>query len=290
MADTHVRYSFPDPLLFDVVAVIGEIAILGEGRVQDLVPPEMAVISIALSGRWMQGLGESAMSESAHRVMLHGPTSSASWMAGEGGIVIAIALHPLVWPLLFGRKAELFADRSVPLFDVLGDKALELLSALSQRSTFESRVVALNEFLKSLPRKVGELVLPQQIMLMRLALADPDCASVEDMASRVGISQSRLSRLATTSFGFTPKLLIRIARFRRMLHRADAHSYTVWREFIEGQYVDQSHLIRDFQRFLGMSPSTYFALERPFVKAAFAEARRLLGQTPLEGDMKLAAE
>jgi AraC-like DNA-binding protein len=122
--------------------------------------------------------------------------------------------------------------------------------------------------------------LPGVIMAIRMALADPDCATVEQLSERTGLNQPRLLRLCKACFGFAPKILIRRARFLRMLHRIDAHSYENWSDFIDSQYVDQSHLIRDFRAFIGMAPSRYMALERPYVAAAFAAFRAMMGETP----------
>ena len=117
-------------------------------------------------------------------------------------------------------------------------------------------------------------------MAIRLALGDPDCGSTEELAARTGVSRRKLERIAGACFGFPPKMLIRRERFRRMLHRADAMSYSQWRDFLDLQYVDQSHMIRDFNYFMGMPPSRYFALERPFVSAAFQAFWAMLGIKP----------
>lgn len=42
-----------------------------------------------------------------------------------------------------------------------------------------------------------------------------------------------------------------------------------WPHFLDPQYVDQSHMIRDFHKFIGMSPTQYFAMERPLLAAVF---------------------
>ena len=68
----------------------------------------------------------------------------------------------------------------------------------------------------------------------------------------------------------------------RMLGTLHARPYEQWADFIDPQYVDQSHMIRDFQYFLGMSPSRYFAQDRPILKAATKGRAALMGQ-PLQG-------
>ncbi len=276
------RYSFPDPSLFDLIPAMGEIVIAEDTRVLDLIPPDMAWISIVLSGRWSEGPDPDGLAPGDAEVILHGPTSRARWYRAEGGTGFLVALHPLAWSVLFGRKAGDFADASAPLAPLIGGDLAPLVRNMLTAGTFEARVGVANAFFSGLPRKSVDPDLANRLMAMRAALADPDCASVDELAARVGLPQTRLARLSRACFGFTPKLMIQRERFRRMLHRADAHSYAEWRAFIEAQYVDQSHMIRDFKRFLGLSPSRYFGLERPIISAAFAEARRLLGTTPME--------
>ena len=220
--------------------------------------------------------------------MLSGPTSHARWLSGKGGKGFAVGLQPLAWPCLFAAKASQFAEIDTPLEALWVTDTGALVAQLITCPDFESRVEAVNHFLLA-KRGHADADLAAQLAAVRLALADPECASVEELAARAGMSQSRLLRLTMATYGFTPKLLIRKERFRRMLHRADFLSYENWREFIEQQYVDQSHLIRDFKRFLGLAPSQYMALERPFVAAGFAEARRLLGSPQADGDPIRAA-
>jgi AraC-like DNA-binding protein len=277
VAEVQLHYSFPDPQLFDLVAIYIEAEISGDGVVEDLGPPDMASIRMGLSGRWWDGTKYAALEARSPESYVYGPFNKAQWMRGEAGRGFIIGLNPLAWPVLIGGKAAALADQAAPLRSFWGDGAAELFDALNSCDSFEARVAAANGFLLARPRLIDDAELAQRIMAMRLALADPDCASVEEMTERVGISQPRLARLAKSTFGFTPKLLMRRERFRRMLHRADLMSYDNWREFIEAQYVDQSHLIRDFNGFLGMPPSRYLALKRPFVAAAFAEFRRLSG-------------
>lgn len=289
MAEATVRYSFSDPRIFDLVAAYGEISVEGLGVVEDLVPPDMTFLSITLHGGWKHEKSDQPDQLLALATVI-GPTSSATRVAGTAGSVFLAGLHPNCWPTWFGCKAAQFADRTVPLAQLLGPAADRLIEEMAASGSFEDRVAIMNRTFLELPRQKMADGLAARIMALRLALADPDCATVAELAKRVGLSPTQLSRLALTCFGFTPKLLLRIARFRRMLHFSDFHSYAQWRDFLEGQYVDQSHLIRDFQDFLGLSPSAYFSLERPFVAAAFKEARRLLGTPSLPSDIALAAE
>ncbi len=273
-----VRYALPDPALFDFVPVYLEAAVSG-GEITDLLPPDMPSLRFNIEGTWLHGASQTTLEAPPDRGVLHGTSSKAHWIAGEG-TGFAIGLNPLVWPGLLGKRADDVIDQVVPLGDFLGPVWNGLIDAICGASDFEGRVAAANSFLLAAVRPPVREPLQSQIVAIRLALADPDCGSVAELALRAGVSTRQLERIARTCFGFTPKTLIRRERFRRMLHRADAMSYRQWRDFLDLQYVDQSHMIREFKHFMGMPPSRYFALERPLVSAAFQSFWALMGVTP----------
>jgi hypothetical protein len=67
-----------------------------------------------------------------------------------------------------------------------------------------------------------------------------------------------------------------------MLGTLHFRPYEEWRDFLDPLYVDQSHFIRDFHRFMNMSPSHYLALPRAIQRPAVSERAKLFGQ-PTQG-------
>ena len=85
-----------------------------------------------------------------------------------------------------------------------------------------------------------------------------DDVRVRDVARRVGLSQRRFIQVFTAEVGLTPKLYCRVRRFQRareMVRNTLAPDWT--RVAVECGYFDQSHLIRDFHAFSGLSPGDY---------------------------------
>jgi AraC-like DNA-binding protein len=81
---------------------------------------------------------------------------------------------------------------------------------------------------------------------------------VRDVARRVGLSQRRFIQVFATEVGLTPKLYYRIRRFhqaRQLVRKARALDWAA--VAAECGYFDQSHLIRDFCAFSGLSPMVY---------------------------------
>ena len=81
-------------------------------------------------------------------------------------------------------------------------------------------------------------------------------ARVRDVARRVGLSQRRFIQVFAAEVGMTPKLYSRVRRFQQA--RALARKTADWaRIAVDCGYFDQSHLIRDFLEFSGLTPTDY---------------------------------
>jgi AraC-like DNA-binding protein len=62
--------------------------------------------------------------------------------------------------------------------------------------------------------------------------------------------------------GLTPKLFGRVQRFQWLLDRINRGANVDWaRVALDAGYFDQSHMIRDFRAFTGVSPVRYQPVE-----------------------------
>src|SRR5688572_1754925 len=91
--------------------------------------------------------------------------------------------------------------------------------------------------------------------------------SVRDIAKDVGLSQRRFAQLFKREVGMTPKLFSRVQRFQRA--RAIIHQQEKAADWaglaMECGYFDQSHLIREFREFSGVSPANYLLQYQQFL-------------------------
>jgi len=83
---------------------------------------------------------------------------------------------------------------------------------------------------------------------------------VADLAGEVGLSRRRFIEVFEREVGLTPKLYARLRRFHHVKERiATLGAPPSWAEFaLACGYFDQSHMIRDFVEFSGMTPGSYF--------------------------------
>ena len=85
-------------------------------------------------------------------------------------------------------------------------------------------------------------------------------ASIRELADELGMSRRHLARTFAERVGIGPKALHRVLRFQRVIRTADQQVEVRWSSVAAAcGYFDQAHLIRDFRRFTGMTPTAYLA-------------------------------
>jgi AraC-like DNA-binding protein len=165
------------------------------------------------------------------------------------------------WPFL-GVPPGALGAAHVDLETLWGTAARELREALCgcpcPRRRFQLLEAALLARLSRPSRRHAAV----QVALAKLSRG----SSVRDVVTHVGLSHRRLVEIFTAQVGMTPKLFGRVQRFQRaaaLTHQATPD----WSKLAaECGYFDQSHLIRDFVAFTGLSPSEFVRHSSPLVK------------------------
>ncbi|WP_370326775.1 helix-turn-helix domain-containing protein [Euzebya sp.] len=103
-----------------------------------------------------------------------------------------------------------------------------------------------------------------------LVEADPT-TPIRDVAAALGVTHSQLDRDFARVVGLSPRALARLLRVRRLLEALDVRTEVPWRDLAADLgWVDQSHLIRDFVRHTGVTPTAYLAAQRRWLAPAVA--------------------
>jgi AraC-like DNA-binding protein len=160
------------------------------------------------------------------------------------------------FPFLGAPPGEL-ADAHVDLETLWGPVARELRERLCSAATPTERFFLLEEALLSRLRRPPE---HHGAVPVALDAFEPRGAvvRVRDVARCAGLSQRRFIQVFVAEVGMTPKLYCRVRRFqqaRALVRKAAAPDWA--RVAVDCGYFDQSHLIRDFLAFSGLSPVDY---------------------------------
>ena len=97
-----------------------------------------------------------------------------------------------------------------------------------------------------------------------LLAADP-ARPIGEVAVELSVSHGHLDREFTRIVGLSPRRLARLLRMEELLTAIEVDAGVPWADLAaELGWTDQSHLIRDFRRHTGSTPSAYLAARRSF--------------------------
>jgi AraC-like DNA-binding protein len=157
---------------------------------------------------------------------------------------------------VLGVPAESLANRHVDLRDLWGSAAAELRERLCEDPSTEARFRRLEASLRS--RILRPVERHRAVPAALEALANPRATRVRELSRDLGLSQRRFIRVFAAEVGLTPKLFSRVRRFQGVVARLGRVRSPDWARLAVGcGYCDQSHLIREFVEFSGLSPAAY---------------------------------
>ena len=267
-----VRFFMPSAALAPYVSTyyLTEGNMAPDEAAEDWLHPEWANLRFANGGEWSSGLGEYPL-QPMSAAILTGPTSRAQHFRLGGSIRNwGVGLLPLGWLRLIGAPACDYVDRTVAVADEPCCAHFVALPAavFSGPPNAAQEAQRIDTFLLDLLARCPPHEDEARIRAAHSALIDEGVASVSELAERLGISSRSLERLSLKAFGFSPKLLLRRQRFLRSLAQFMLDPTLTWIKTLDFHYVDQAHFVRDFRRFMGMTPRHYGTLDHPLMRAA----------------------
>jgi AraC-like DNA-binding protein len=156
-----------------------------------------------------------------------------------------------------GILADDLADSHIDLEDIWGRQASRARERLCGETSPKAKFRLLEELLLS--RLSGSFEHHPAVSLALEGLRlNNSRAIVRKLARDAGLSDRRFIDVFRFEVGLKPKLFNRVQRFQRVLHLVHRVAEPDWRELaVEHGYFDQSHLIRDFLIFSGLTPADY---------------------------------
>jgi AraC-like DNA-binding protein len=163
--------------------------------------------------------------------------------------------------LFLGRPLGEFGDALIDAPDAFGRAASDLGVRLAEARSQKERLKLLAQSVEVRLSLNSALAPRLAFAFGRLARAD---VRIADLARDVGMSRERFSKAFHREFGLSPKIFARVRRFSR------ARSLRERKPALGGAalaaecgYVDQAHMVHDFQEFAGASPSDLRRRELP---------------------------
>lgn len=277
---TAIRYERPAaellPLLPSYAVLDSDLALLDPDMQSWMLPGWAQIwirltagpISVSIGNRHYAPLGEAVM---------YGVTSRAMPVRAQGGITVVVDVNPLGWARFVAAAADGIRDRIVPLADLMPPQFVRDLTDALRASDHDLAVKAIldDAFARILPPPD-----PIEPVIAQIAdvFGDRDVHDLTTAAERVGISPATLQRVCKRYFGFSPKLLMMRARFVRHVAAMLIADTPVDHSQTPPGYHNVPHFLRDANRFLGMTPRRFLAMDLPYLRAALRARRIVLGE------------
>lgn len=167
---------------------------------------------------------------------------------------VGAMLRPGAARLLFGRHADVLAERHLPLSAIWGREARQLWQHLQRTADAEAALAVFEAALRQhLPRR-STLPAVVEDALQRFAAGE----AVAGVQRDSGYSQRGFAALFRREVGLPPKRYSRVLRLQQVLD--------VWRRqpgqdlaavALQTGFSDQSHLQREFRQLTGITPGRY---------------------------------
>jgi AraC-like DNA-binding protein len=186
--------------------------------------------------------------------------------------------HTMLGVRLYTHTAAYFLDDEPSVFNnqisdlaVIGGNPIRKLHArLQDADSTEQRIALLEAFLirRLMHNEKKNLRVDKVADILSSLKLNYSERSVNEVAISHGISSRYLHKLVFEHTGLSPKLFNKINRFQHSLLLIAKGNQALTSIAYECGYFDQSHFIRDFRSFTGITPSEYF--ESPLtINAAF---------------------
>src|SRR5262245_40108596 len=165
-----------------------------------------------------------------------------------------------------GLPAADLADTHVDLETIWGPSAGRLRERLCEARTSAERFQVLQDALLGRLRHGME---PHYAVSTALEMFGRNLGGpiVREAAKYLGLSQRRFIKVFKEEVGMTPKLFSRIQRFQQTRAFILQNPSPNWANLaLDFGYFDQSHLIREFLEFSGLSPTAYLNRHKSLIE------------------------
>jgi len=245
-----------------------------EAPFTDLIRAELPQVRFRVRGTCTFRFGGGCI-EACPEVMLSGPTAAPVEFSTQGPLTaFGAGLLPAGWAALIGADADAHADALVDFRDIDAVAAVTCLDQLASATDDATRVAAADRFFTKLAASAHAV--PYWFTdLTDSWLTASTSPQVDTLVARSGLCSRQIERLSRRIYGGAPKLMSRKYRALQAavrLGNGDAHN---WSEAAGDAFYDQSHFIREFKTFVGLTPSRFAVEAAPISRLTIARRAQL---------------
>lgn len=196
---------------------------------------------------------------------IYGQLSQYKDVSCTGDVSLFIVVfQPHAIHSVFGIPAIELKDRVVAIEDLLGHDGAELKNRIAEQSSALEKIELIQSFFLSLmhDQTSSENLLDKSIGVI---WKHKGCISIAGLNSIVGCEERKMERVFIQAVGLTPKQFSKLAKLQFFIKGMNDNTklLNLAQLSYEAGYYDQAHLIHDFRKYTGMTPSHYHTAIRP---------------------------
>lgn len=240
---------------------------------------ELGNIRVVLSGGGrLKPPGGAALNLS--NAYLIGPTSGAYTVEARAGTrVFGVGILPRGWGALLGISAAEVADQVIELAAFMGPASSAALERIRAAASLPEMAAIADAYFAMLIERQARRRGYYPAAIERWLL-DPRDLDLDRLVDMMDVSRRQTDRLAKQYFGASPKLLQRKYRALRAADRLLAGP-ACWRAAAGDAFYDQSHFIKEFRAFVGVTPLEFLNNQASLAAAVRGERGRAVAAHPL---------
>lgn len=202
------------------------------------------------------------LSASQNRFTVSGQVNFPAHIVSDGNTEMIVAVfYPHTFGMLIGIPPSAFYNQEISGYDV-GNKQLEQLADIVfDYDDSECGILLMEQWLTARIRRSLNI---QRIGAALSVLLRSPSTPVDTLAGIACLGKKQFERLFLQYVGMNPKEYGRIARFQRALRMMQLGSRDYADIAYANGYSDQSHFIREFRQFSGLTPKHLAEYQTPY--------------------------
>lgn len=185
-------------------------------------------------------------------------TSSINYEIDNSVNIFGIRILPGKFSDLVNIPMKFIVNKQLLLKDIIGDYCKyipENAQDIDEKMLMSSIDNYTLEFFEKIPPCKNKTVMSN---LTRYIYDNKGQVSIEELSKVTNYSSRNLRRICESEIGINLKLFCRIVRFQNMLYYIKDKRDLNWKSVaLENGYYDQSHLVKEFKFFCGISPTSF---------------------------------
>lgn len=224
------------------------------------------------TGQWLTNQGQGF--ETHPSIELWGQITQPLPVRSMGtNTMLGVRFFPHSAACFLREKMDLFNNQVLDLGAISGRPVQLLYERLQETGSWDQRIEIVEAYLLNQlslsEQNLGKITVISNVMNEFRSTTFFD--NIDNVASRYGISARYLQKLFLQYTGLTPKLYNKVNRFQHSLRLITEKETSLTSVAYDCGYFDQSHFIREFKSFTGLTPSAYATQRSPITRAVVEE-------------------